>query len=270
MEHDPLNARLVAREDLNAATAIFHVAYDDERPIEFIPGQFVNAGCPATGDGEATGKSGLVKRPYSIASAPGKSTVELFVRLVDDGALTPKLWALQPGDALWMDERILGKFTLATLPEEPAAADRDLILVSTGTGLAPFTSMLEHHLDAPLWRRIVLLNGARIASDLGYRARLEQLDAEREDVIYRAVLSRAALSQDAEDDWTGARGRVQQLLEPATFEAECGFALDPAHAQIMLCGNPAMIDEVLADLQARGFQKHSRKEPGQVHFERYW
>ena len=266
MEHDPLNARLVAREDLNEATAIFHVAYEDERPIDFVPGQFVNAGCPATEDGEASGKSGLVKRPYSIASAPGKSTVELFVRLVDDGALTPKLWALQPGDALWMDERILGKFTLATLPEVPAPAERDLVLVSTGTGLAPFTSMLELHLDDPVWRRIVLFNGARIASDLGYRERLEQLDAEREDVVYRAVLSR----EDSGSGWSGAHGRVQQFLEPETFEAECGFALDPASSQIMLCGNPAMIDEVLADLEARGFKKHTRKEPGQVHFERYW
>lgn len=266
MEHDPLNARLVARDDLNEATAIFHVAYEDERPIEFIPGQFVNAGCPATEAGEATGKSGLVKRPYSIASAPGKTTAELFVRLVDDGALTPKLWNLQPGDALWMDERILGKFTLATLPEAPASAERDLVLVSTGTGLAPFTSMLELHLDEPVWRRIVLLNGARIASDLGYRERLEQLDREREDVTYRAILSR-----EAEDSpWTGAHGRVQSLLAPEAFESSCGFALDPASSQIMLCGNPTMIDEVLGDLENRGFKKHSRKDPGQVHFERYW
>ena len=71
MEHDPLNARLVAREDLNDATAIFHVGYEDQRPVDFMPGQFVNAGCPATEAGEASGKSGLVKRPYSIASAPG-------------------------------------------------------------------------------------------------------------------------------------------------------------------------------------------------------
>ena len=79
------------------------------------------------------------------------------------------------------------------------------------------------------------------------------------------------LSQPAADStWAGLRGRVPVALAPEVYESLVGAPLSPGHSQVMLCGNPAMIDEVQTMLEACGFAKHSRKNPGQIHLERYW
>ncbi|HKX45294.1 MAG TPA: ferredoxin--NADP reductase [Planctomycetota bacterium] len=265
-EHTPLNARVTAREDLNDALVLLEVEYADGRTIEFEPGQFANLGLPPRDPAQATGRSGLVKRAYSIASAPGRRTLEFFVRLVENGALTPLLWELRPGDPLWMDERILGKFTLQNAPVPPAPAERDLVMISTGTGIAPFQSMLRHFRGRGLWRRFVTINGVRIQSDLGYRGELERTAAEDPSVVYVPICSR----DDARAGWPGLCGRVDAALEPRAYERLVGAPLAPERCQVFLCGNPDMIDTVQKLLETRGFRKHTRKEPGQVHFERYW
>lgn len=261
-----LNARVTARDVLNEALFIVRVRLDSGARLGFEPGQFVNLGLPPRREEDESGKTGLVKRPYSIASAPNEEEVEFFIRLVDDGALTPALMELEVGDPVWMEERAIGKFTLAALPEEPVAARRELVMVSTGTGIAPFMSMLRQFEPGQLWRRFVMVNGVRIESDLGYRAELEAMAAEREDVAYIPVLSRA----EADGGWTGLEGRVDRALEPARYEALVGSPLDPAHSQVFLCGNPAMIDQLEEELGERGFKRHRKRDPGQLHLERYW
>ena len=259
-----LNAVVTAREDLNEALIVIRAEFEDGDQPSFVPGQFTNLGLPASG--EEGGANGFVKRPYSVASAPSEKGVEFFIRLVEDGALTPKLWKLGAGDRLWMDKRFLGKFTLEHLPESPAQADRDLVMVSTGTGLAPFVSMLREFRAARPWRRFVMINGVRIESDLGYRQELESLDRETDWFTYLPICSRV----DADGPWRGLRGRVGEALDPALYSDLVGVPLDTDHSQVFLRGNPDMIDTVQADLEGRGFQRHKRKDPGQLHLERYW
>lgn len=265
-EITPPNARVTERQDLNEALIVFRAVYDDEHTPSYIAGQFVNLGLEPRSPDLASGKSNLVKRPYSVSSVPGEASVEFFVRLVDEGALTPELFRCGVGDPLWMDERFLGKFTLEMLPESPAPADRDVVMVSTGTGLAPFMSMLRANLAARPWRRLVMINGVRIESDLGYREELESLDREQDWFTYLPVLSRP----EPDGNWAGLTGHVGALLKPDTYQQHVGVPLEPQTGQVMLCGNPAMIDEVQADLESRGFEKHSRRNPGQIHLERYW
>ena len=150
----------------------------------------------------------------------------------------------------------------------------DLALIATGTGLAPFMSMLR---AAPVgqpspasparrWRRCVLVHGARNATELGYRAELTARAAADPDFTYLPLVTR----EPEGPGWTGLRGRVQSLLEGDTWTAQVGAPLDPATWHVFLCGNPAMIDDVDRRLGARGFRHHSKRQPGTLHFERYW
>jgi ferredoxin/flavodoxin---NADP+ reductase len=265
-EGDPqalLNATLVERIDLNPWLQICRVRRDgDVGGLSFEPGQFTNLGLPPRDPAHASGSSGLVKRPYSIASAPDEDSVEFFVRLVDDGAFTPLLWRLGVGDRLWMDDKAVGKFTLAAVPE-----GKDLVMVSTGTGIAPFVSMLRHYgRHSPRrWRRFIMINGVRIATDLGYQKELEALVLDDPDFRYVPLCSR-----EPEGAWPGMRGHVMKALDPEFYEKAVGAPLDPEHTQVFLCGNPAMIESVEAHLAGFGFRPHSRKNPGHVNKERYW
>ena len=265
-EATPLNARITGYEILNEALFIIRAVYDNDLHLDFQPGQFVNLGLPPRKPEDESGHSGLVKRPYSIASAPKAAEMEFIIRLVDDGALTPLLMELKVGDPIWMEERAIGKFTLAMLPEQPVAAERDLVMVSTGTGIAPFMSMLRQFEPTELWRRFVMINGVRIESDLGYRAELESMAAEREDVVYVPVLSQPGPA----GAWSGIEGRVDRVLAPKTYEAQVGTSLTPQNSQVFLCGNPAMIDQLEQELGERGFKRHRKRDPGQLHLERYW
>lgn len=265
------NAEVLSNERLNDALFVLKVR-PDAAPPGFVPGQFVNIGLEPRLP-EHAGRDGLVKRPYSIASAPSEPLLEFYVRLVEEGALTPGLMALESGDRLWADGRYIGKFTLDTLPETPAPTVRDLVCVATGTGLAPFTSMLREYGPArragstdARFDHMVVVKGVRLAEDLGYAAELEAWDKDNDWFTFIPLCSR----EPADSGWVGERGRVGQALESAAFEARCGFALDPERSQIMLCGNPAMVDELEASFAERGFKKHRPRDPGQVHLERYW
>lgn len=252
--NDWTNATLVARRDCNARCAIVHVRPDGGATQPFLPGQFVQLGLPRldippTPDGRVR----LVKRSYSLASAPQeRDAYELCLALVEQGQLTPRLFALRPGDRLWCDDAPKGHFNLERIP-----AGAPLVLVATGTGIAPFVSMLR---DARLRgdaRRFVVVHGVREPSDLAYDAELRAADC-----TYIPLCSRP------DDAWQGLRGRVQAALE--RWPQLSPVPLDPAQAHVLLCGNPAMIDEVRDLLLARGYALDTAKVAGTLHFERYW
>ncbi len=256
------NATLIEREDINPSLIVCRVRLDSGVHGDFEPGQFTNLGLPPRDPSAASGSSGLVKRPYSIASAPGDHPTEFYIRLVDDGAFTPLLFDLPLGGRLWMDDKVFGRFTLAPVED----TDRDLVMVSTGTGIAPFVSMLRHYHGTNRWRRMVMINGVREAIDLGYREELERID--RQDAFFRYL---PICSREPEaGEWRGLRGYVMHLLQPEVYEAEVGAPLDPERCQVFLCGNPAMIEGVEQHLEPLGFRPHSRRNPGHIHKERYW
>ncbi len=256
MTDRPLNASVLHREDLNERLAIVRVAPRGWTLPDFEPGQFTTLGLP---DPERPGR--LLQRVYSIASAPGAGHLEFYIQLVKEGAFTTRLWPLDQGEMLHVSPRIAGTFTLESVPP-----GRDLLLVATGTGLAPYLSMLRHYRGAGRWRRCAIVHGARTSEELGYRAELE--DAARSDGSFRYVP--VASREPDGSAWTGLRGHVQALLEGDACSRLAGLPPDPAGCHVFLCGNPAMIDDMEPRLVARGFTPHSRSQPGTLHFERYW
>jgi len=240
------------------ATVVRHIRWDTDlftlcldTPRSFEAGQFTLL---AREDPEA--RRGHVKRAYSIASAPG-APLEFFVVEVAGGALSPFLKGLAPGDDVWLGRRTTGRFTLSRVASAPV-----LWMLATGTGLAPYLSMIREGAVFERFGRVVLLHGARYGRCLAYRAELEAI-ARYRPLSYVPVCSR--------EDVSGAlRGRIPERLWDGSVAQAAGVTLDPSEHQLMLCGNPAMIDQLVDELGAMGMSVPRPSTPGQVHLERYW
>jgi len=254
------NASIVDRRDVHEGLFFVWVCPDGGEAMAFEPGQFVSVGRLEAGEGRARPR--LVTRTYSIGSpAQRRDAIELFVVRVDDGEFTSWLQSQPVGARVWLSPRAAGRLTLREVPR-----GKDLVLVSTGTGIAPYLSMYRTYREDPPWRRIVIINGARKAADLGYREELESAQAEDPLLTYIPLVTR----ESATSGWEGLRGRVQSVLEPERYRSLVGAPLSPEECHVFLCGNPSMVDDVEAELAERGFRTHARRTPGNIHVEKYW
>lgn len=252
------NATLEAREDLSDVLAVFKVIPDTPIPEGrwFVPGQYLTLGL----NNEAKPELGSVRRAMSIASPPQqRKTIDFYIRYVSqpesDNPLTHLLWTLKPGDRLSMTTRAVGKFTL----DDTVAADdpRLKIFVAAGTGLAPFTSIVEADVvENPSARldKYVLLHGASYPHEIGYKQRLEHL-AREHGLHYLPTISRPHEASD----WTGNVGRVEDFFKPGRLEqlerdigVEVG-TLTPQNAVIYICGLTGTIAMTIERLLHRGF-----------------
>jgi ferredoxin--NADP+ reductase len=240
------NARIVRREDLTESLAYVWVRFDGE-PTPFEPGQYMTIGVFVNGK--------IVQRPYSVASPPavsGTEGYEFYVRLVQGGTFTPILWELPIDHGMRMIGP-KGKFML--LPDD----DRVHVFISSGTGNAPFVSMMRQLLIDGAPRRAIMLNGVSYGHELGYRELLDGWQASGEyPVTYVPTVSRPNDPSNAE--WTGRTGRVESILGPVLDEQ----GLTPANSIAYICGNPDMILSAEETLLGRGYPEE------QIHKELYW
>lgn len=256
-----LNSTLIGRTEVTPELLILRVKPDTGVP-EFKPGQYVALGLPGSApryaaalpESEAPAPDKIIKRAYSIGSSPAnRDYLEFYIAVVPDGSLTSRLAALNEGDRLFAQPKVTGTFTLEGLP-----AERNLLLVSTGTGLAPFMSMVR---TEEIWtpsRAITVVHGVRHPSDFAYADELLALKQGGRELNYLPIASRAG------DEYVGRKGRVQKLFEDRAIDP------NPATDSVFLCGNPAMIEDVEKLLTERGFTLHSKKAPGNLHVEKYW
>jgi ferredoxin/flavodoxin---NADP+ reductase len=217
----------------------------------FEPGQFVNLALDLAGT--------IERRSYSIASPPG-APLEFLVAEVQTGVLTPSLGALEPGQKLLVERKPQGFFTLRWVP-----AARHLWLVATGTGLGPFLSILRSPDVYTRFERVVLVHGARDRNHLAYREELRALETARGGQLEVAWL----VSREGAGEGVLA-GRVTSALADGSLERAVGLPLSAADSHVMLCGNPAMIEEMTALLGERGMKKHRVRAPGHITIEKYW
>jgi ferredoxin--NADP+ reductase len=268
----PLTNAVVSQKiDVAPGLAILRVSPEGWELPEFTPGQFAVIGLPgsaprcegAEDEDEPPAPDKLIKRAYSIASSPGsRDFIEFFLALVPSGSLTPRLFALEPGSRVFLGKKAAGRFTLADAPD-----DANLLLVGTGTGLAPYMSMLRTYLNASDTRRIAVLHGARHSWDLGYRSELMTLTRLCPHFDYLPVVSRPA-EEDA--GWSGATGYVQDLWTGGHVSRAWGFQPAASDTHVFLCGNPGMIDGMVEVLSQDDFVEQTREQTGQIHVERYW
>jgi ferredoxin--NADP+ reductase len=223
--------------------------------FRFQSGQFTMMGLELDG--------GPLLRAYSMASANHEESLEFFSIKVPDGPLTSRLQRIRPGDSV-----LVGRKATGTLVADNLLSGERLLLLSTGTGLAPFTSIIK---DPDIYERygtIVLVHGRRKIAELNYGERLVgrlrqheffgPLLAER--LIYYPTVTREPFRN---------RGRITDLITTDKLFRDCGLpALDIVTDRVMLCGSPAMLADLRAIFEARGFIEGHRPAPGHFVVER--
>jgi len=266
---DQLNATITMRIEINHGLLVLRVVPDEELS-PFKPGQYTVLGMPGSAprsphaepEDPPADPDTIIKRAYSIASSSHQGEyLEFYIALVHTGALTPRLFAAREGDRVWLGKRIVGMFTLDDVRE-----GNDLVLMATGTGLAPYLSMLRSAYEFDADRTTVVCHAARVSWDLGYRSELEGMAARYANFHYLPIID----EKDRDPQWRGEVGFINRFVEEGTIAGLLGHAFDPSRTSVFLCGNPLMVDSVLDLLAARGFTKHSRTTPGSVFVEEYW
>jgi ferredoxin--NADP+ reductase len=217
----------------------------------FTAGQFTRVALEIDGE--------MVARPYSFVNGPDNPLHEFYFVLVKDGPLTHEMIKLKRGDTLFLAPRGAGFFILSELPE----ADT-LWMLATGTALGPFLSILTTAEAWQRYRNLVLVHAVRTADQLTYADEISSLREQHpQQLQFIPFVSR-------EDTGFAIKARVPVAIEDGRLEQRAGIRIDAADSQVMICGNPEMVRDTMAVLEARGLKKNRRREPGHITTEQYW
>ncbi|HLJ47428.1 MAG TPA: FAD-binding oxidoreductase [Bryobacteraceae bacterium] len=228
-----MKATLVDFREIGPDVRHFVFEVPGVKEFYFVPGQFVSL------TQNLEGKE--ITRAYSISSAPNGNRFDLCLNRVQDGIFSNWLFTLAPGDTVETSAP-LGYFILRN-------PQRDAVLVATGTGIAPFRSMLEAWLGQDDPKQLTLIFGVRYEHNLFYRDEFEELARKHPNFRFWPTLSRP------EPSWQGRTGHVQQHLIEALG--------DRRDLDVYICGLKLMVDDVRAMLKGMGFDRK------QIIYEKY-
>jgi len=214
--------------------------------VAFEAGQFVRLALDIGGE--------RVARPFSFVNAPEDPVLEFYGIVVPEGPLSPRLEKLAAGERLYVASNPAGFLVLSEVPDAET-----LWLVSTGTGIAPYLSILRTEAPWKRFRNVVLVHAVRHAKELVYREVIGKIP----DLKYVTFVSR-------EPHAPSLAGRIPAAIRDGRLEAAAGMALDAASSHVMLCGNPQMLRDAAAALAERGMRKHRRRNPGHITVESFW
>ena len=235
--------------------SLFSFTTTRDRGLRFKNGHFVMIGL------EVEGRALL--RAYSVVSPNYEEHLEFYSIKVPDGPLTSRLQHLKPGDEILVGTKPTGTLVMSTL-----RPGKRLYLLSTGTGLAPFMSIIRDPETYEAFEHVVLAHGVRAADELGYADYIKHELPEheyigeqvREKLRYYPTVTREAFEN---------QGRLTDLLRSGKLCSDVGLPdLDPEHDRVMICGNPNMLDELTGSLERRGFREGSSHEPAHFTIER--
>ncbi|HFX6247279.1 TPA: ferredoxin--NADP reductase [Acinetobacter baumannii] len=222
--------------------------------FKFTAGQFARIGLKVGDE--------LVVRAYSVVSSPFDETLEFFSIVVPDGAFTSNLQHLKVGDELYLEKIPYGYLTLARY-QQPLP--HDLWLLATGTGLAPFLSMLQDFETWSNYQKINLVYSVRTAAELAYVDRIQEIA----ETFGEGHLGFKFIPIITRDPSAPLHERLPVLIENGELEKAAGLELSPASSHVMLCGNPQMVDDTKEALKCRGLTMNRRGE-GNIAVENYW
>jgi ferredoxin/flavodoxin---NADP+ reductase len=232
-------------ENRHWTDALFSLRVEAPR-LHFEAGQFVRIALEET-----------LARPFSFVNAPEDPVLEFYGIVVPQGPLSPRLAALRAGDRLLIASNPAGFLVLREVPPV-----KTLWLVSTGTGIAPFLSILR---TAEPWQRfehVVLVHAVRHARELVYQDLIRKI-SNAHPLRYVTFVSREAAPGSLS-------GRIPAAIRDGSLETAAGIALDAQTSHVMLCGNPDMLKDAQGALIERGLRKHRRRNPGHITVESFW
>lgn len=224
--------------------------------FRFRNGHFTMMGLP-----QESGRPLL--RAYSITSANYEETLEFFSIKVPDGPLTSKLQHLKPGDEVLVNSKSTG-----TLVTDALLPGKHLYLISTGTGLAPFMSIIKDPEVYELYDKVILTHGVRHISELAYQQTITEAlpnneyfgDVIKEKLLYYPTVTREPFKNN---------GRLTDLMVSGRLTRDLGLpAIDPEHDRFMICGSPSMLKDTCAILDERGFAEARHGDQGHYVIER--
>jgi ferredoxin/flavodoxin---NADP+ reductase len=223
--------------------------------LRFRNGHFVMLGL------EVEGRPLL--RAFSFANANYDDHLEFYSIKVPNGPLTSRLQHIRPGDPI-----LVGSKPTGTLILDHLRPGKRLYLLGSGTGLAPFMSLVRDPEAYERFETVVLAHGVRHVSDLGYRGYIED-ELPNHELVGEDVKQKLRYYPTVTREAFRNQGRLTDLLDSGKLPADLGLpALDPAHDRVMICGSPAMLADTVALLEARGFEEGSSDGAGHYVIER--
>jgi ferredoxin--NADP+ reductase len=236
------------------APALLYFTVSRPAGYRFTPGHYARLGLGGGDD--------IVWRPYSIASAMDDDHLAFQLTCAPGGKFTGLFCGAKQGDAIHVDRRSFGFHTVSSL-----APGGTLFMLATGTGLAPYISILADPLTWTRHERAVLVHSVRHAAELAPDAIAAAMQRHGASEMARLTV----LPVVTRETVPGAFGeRLGALLESGALEKAAGCAIEPAGARVMLCGNPEMILEMRKAMRDRGLEPGRRGVPGQLSAEGYW
>jgi len=213
--------------------------------FRFRNGHFVMVGLPMP-------EGRPLMRAFSLASANYEEELEFYSIKIQDGALTSRLQHIVPGDEVLVGTKPTGTLVLDNLTD-----GKRLYLLATGTGLAPFMSIVRDPETYERFSKVILVHGVRRVSDLGYRSYLENElnehplvgDEARAQFLYYPTVTREPFPN---------QGRITDLIDTGKLAADLGLPeLDPVDDRVMICGGPSVLKELVTRMEQRGFHEGS-------------
>ncbi len=241
----PIKTKALISQIKELTPDVKHFELTLENEINFKAGQFINLSFEHEGE--------LVRKPYSIASHPlDPKKIELCIKLVPQGKLTPKLWEKKEGEEV----EIMGPLGLFNLDKVRIIEETDqltsdikpqIIFIGTGTGIAPLRSMIKDIIAKEEEFEMKLLFGVRYEGHHCYDEEFKNLEILSPNFKYIPVTSKPT------ETWEGRQGHVQQNLD----------MIEPDNTQVYICGLPIMVEETTKKLLEKVFS------PKQIHHEKY-
>ena len=218
--------------------------------LPYTSGQFTKVGLEIDGE--------LVSRPYSYVSSPNDDFLEIVYVNVPDGVLTPKLHNLKVGDKLMAMEKSSGFFTMSEVPD-----GKNLWMLATGTGLGVFISLLRTSDPWQRFENIVLVHGVRNSNELIYQDQINEFDKMNPGKFkYVQTVTR-------EEKEGCLNMRIPAGLDSKMIQKSANLEINQ-DSQIMICGNPDMINDTVELLGKQGLERNRRSKPGNITLEKYW
>lgn len=226
--------------------------------LPFQAGQFARLQIEAINEDGETEK---FANPYSLINTPDEKYAEVYFNTVPGGKVSNGLAALKAGDTVEIAQPCVGFFVLSQIPKDV----ENLWMLSTGTGIGPYLSMLKTNVAWERFEKIVLVHAVPHAYELCYSELIEQFSTQYPDKFqFIPIVSR-------EDHGDALRGRIPTLIENGSLEEKAGLEITKENSHVMLCGNSGMLKECKAILKdQRGMDRHLNHKPGHVSAEQYF
>jgi ferredoxin--NADP+ reductase len=202
-------------------------------------------------------------RAFSLAGANYDEHLEFYSIKIPDGALTSRLQHVEPGQRL-----LVGRKPTGTLLVENLRPGKRLYLLATGTGLAPFLSIIRDPATYERYEKVVIAHGVRRVSDLAYRTLIED-ELPKHELVGEQVQQQLLYYPTVTREPFRNQGRINELVEGGKLASDLSLpAVDAENDRFMLCGSPAMLKDLVGVLEARGFDEANSDRRGSYVIER--